>query len=271
MMLRLLTCTAILLYTATISYSVDRFPEKPKGDLLLFDYADVLSQQDEQKIKLIQSKIFTLHDTPIVIITIRSMANLSSAPGNIKSFAQRWFHFWGLGSQANNKTILFLLSMNDQKACIELGESWNSDWNHYCQEVMEHDMIPNFKRGKFSLGIIYGVEQLANTIEKNSEKPVPVKSWYEKIRSNKFNEKTPVPLEQSFWIFLTGIAILLLGLFLFRSNTIINCGLVFVIVAIAVWLILYIFFIFLCLVTLKQGFRSRREKFEEMRSVLMGY
>lgn len=227
----------VISFLSIQAHCIDKFPDRPNGKTLLFDYADIINQDDEDTIKFTQSKVFAVHDVSIVIITIQSMSNLSSSPGNIESFAQRWFNYWGLGSQENNTAILLLLSTQDRKARIELGEEWGRDWDEHCLDIMQTYMIPHFKQDNYAVGIQAGLVHLEEMAVHGTDINAPQKSWYQRLHKNILNKNTPMPISISFWIFLTGIALSVWGLLYMRNITLFICGILFVILAIAIWLI----------------------------------
>jgi uncharacterized protein len=65
-----------------------------------------------------------------------------------------------LGENPWNYGILLLVSQQDRKARIELGAGWKREKDAQCQQIMDELIIPKFKEGDFSGGIVAGVEGL---------------------------------------------------------------------------------------------------------------
>ena len=83
----------------------------------------------------------------------------------IETFAHLLFDQWQVGPATLGKTpwnygILLLVSKEDRKARIELGAGWRRDKDVQAQQIMEEQIIPRFKQGDFSGGIVAGVESL---------------------------------------------------------------------------------------------------------------
>jgi uncharacterized protein len=65
-----------------------------------------------------------------------------------------------INKQNWNTGILLLVSKRDRKARIELGAGWKREKDDLCAQIMGELIIPKFKDGEFSLGIVVGLEAL---------------------------------------------------------------------------------------------------------------
>ena len=129
------------------------------------DLADMLSPEDTQEIKTLCDGLLTAKATPIIVVTIRSMADHGGRGMRIETFARLLFDQWQIGiakinRQSWNTGILLLVSKGDRKARIELGAGWKREKDGLCTEIMEELIIPEFKAGEFSAGIVVGVKAL---------------------------------------------------------------------------------------------------------------
>ena len=93
------------------------------------------------------------------------MAKYGGAGMRIETFATLLFNQWGIGhekinGQDWNTGILLLVSKDDRKARIELGAGWRRDKDELSRQIMEYQIIPHFKDGDYSGGILAGVESL---------------------------------------------------------------------------------------------------------------
>ena len=125
-----------------------------------------------------QQAAFTNHDTPIVVVVIDRMAAYGTASG-IESFAQAWFDEWGIGSEDPNTGILLLVSLQDRRARIELGADWGRKWDEHCQEIMNDQIVPKFKKNRYPDGIIQGVRSLAQMAALGPDAEPPGPGWGE--------------------------------------------------------------------------------------------
>jgi uncharacterized protein len=129
------------------------------------DRANLLTPTDKKQIQEICDKLLTDKATPIIVVTINSMADHGGAGMRIESFATLLFDQWGIGlaelnGQSWNTGIMLLVSKDDRKARIELGRYWRRDQDALAQKIMNEQIVPRFKQGDFSGGILAGVESL---------------------------------------------------------------------------------------------------------------
>jgi uncharacterized protein len=138
---------------------------RPGDRQFVLDTADMVSDADEQKIRQIADKLLTDKAAPIVVVTIESLAEHGGAGLRIETFARLLFDQWGigpekLGASPWNYGMLLLVSEQDRKPRIELGAGWKREKDAVAQQIMDELIIPRFKRGDFSGGIVAGVEGL---------------------------------------------------------------------------------------------------------------
>ena len=141
-------------------------PLSPPGDrAFISDLAELISPDAEAEIVATADKLLSENAIPIVVVTISSMANFGFPDWRIETFARTLFDQWGVGyQQVNghdwNRGILLLVSRDDRKARIELGADWGRDSDGIASQIMEEKIIPEFKAGDFSGGILAGVTAL---------------------------------------------------------------------------------------------------------------
>lgn len=139
--------------------------ERPGQREFVRDLAGMIDSADEKRIRKTCDKLLTAKATPLIVVTIESMAKHGGQGMQIETFATRLFNQWGIGhakldGQAHNTGILLLISKQDRKARIELGAGWGREKDARCREIMDDLIVPAFKQGKFSAGIVAGVEAL---------------------------------------------------------------------------------------------------------------
>lgn len=156
--------------------------ERPGDREFIRDMADMVDAADEKRIREMCDKLLTDKATPIIVVTIESMANHGQAGMRIETFATLLFNQWQighekLGSQSWNTGILLLVSKNDRKARIELGAGWGHEKDRVCDQIMQDHIIRRFKQGDFSGGIVAGVEGL-DKMGRELELPTVPRPWW---------------------------------------------------------------------------------------------
>ena len=141
------------------------FPEPPEEGTFFVDLADMLTAQDELSVNARASELFASEGIPLFVVTINSLAEQDAAEYTIERYATAMFSIWGIGSPEDNRGVLFLISQDDRAARIELGADWEISYNRRSQNIMDNDIIPHFRAGAFSEGIVDGVNSLAAMIE----------------------------------------------------------------------------------------------------------
>jgi uncharacterized protein len=168
--LRSFLLLAAVLACGTVSTAVAAEKElisipRPGDKEFVLDEAELIKPSDLVKIKQLAAKLLQDKATPIVVVTINSMAEHGGAGMRIETFARLLFDQWGVGQakingQDWNTGILLLVSKGDRKARIELGAYWRRDHDRQTDAIMNEQIIPRFKQGDFSGGIVAGVEGL---------------------------------------------------------------------------------------------------------------
>jgi uncharacterized protein len=139
--------------------------ERPGDREFVLDKANLISDADKQQIKQLADKLLTDKAAPMIVVTIESMAQHGGAGLRIETFARLLFDQWGIGPARLGDTqwnygMLLLVSKQDRLARIELGAGWKREKDAVAEKIMNELIIPRFKSGDFSGGIVAGVEGL---------------------------------------------------------------------------------------------------------------
>jgi uncharacterized protein len=157
--------------------------ERPGDREFVLDLANVIEPGDEQQIRELCDQLLTDKATPIIVVTVDAMANHGGSGMRIETFATLLFNQWGIGheklnDQLWNTGILFLVSTGDRKARIELGAGWGREKDVLCDQIMQTQIIPRFKQGDFSGGIVAGVDGLDKMARELALPTVPRPWWH---------------------------------------------------------------------------------------------
>lgn len=160
-------CVGLLCTVCLTVATAQEFDLQPPGDReFVSDKAQMLDAAAVEQIRAVCDKLLTDKATPIIVVTIESMAQHGGGGTMpIETYAALLFNRWQIGhaklqGQDWNTGILLLVSKGDRRARIELGAGWGRSENRTCQRIMDEHIIPQFKQGKFSGGIVAGVVAL---------------------------------------------------------------------------------------------------------------
>lgn len=183
-MFRFLACSIVLAASFASPVLAQRIDlPRPGPREFILDKANLLNAADRKAVREIADRLLTDKATPIVVVTIDSMAEHGGADLRIETFATLLFDQWQvghakLGDRDWNTGILLLVSKLDRKARIELGAGWGREKDAQAQQIMQDLIIPRFKRGEFSGGIVAGVEAL-DKLARDLELPTtPRPTWH---------------------------------------------------------------------------------------------
>lgn len=159
--------------------------KRPGERDFIVDLADLISSPDEQKIRELATKLLNDKATPIIVVTVESMAKYGGTGMRIETFSRMLFDQWAIGQakvggQLWNTGILLVVSRDDRKARIELGAGWRHDQDSLAQQIMDQQIVPRFRQGDFSGGIVAGVEAL-DKMARGLELPKPPTPWWQPL------------------------------------------------------------------------------------------
>lgn len=140
------------------------FPEKPKAHTWYVDEAGLLKPDHIQQLTTLSGNLLKEKGIPLVVVTIQSLESHGAGAESIETYAQKLFNAWGIGSQKNNHGVLLLVSPGDRKARIELGRDFKHRYDEDASEIMNSVIIPAFKAGQFSQGILEGAKALDQVV-----------------------------------------------------------------------------------------------------------
>jgi uncharacterized membrane protein YgcG len=145
---------------AGLSAAQVRYPARPPQGEFILDEAKLIKAEHAAEIRGIAGDVVAKKDAPIVVVTIKSLADYGAGGWPIPRYAMNLFAEWSVGRAEWNYGILLLVSTGDRKARIELGAAWGHLKDPEAQRIMNERIVPRFKAGDFSGGILEGVKGL---------------------------------------------------------------------------------------------------------------
>lgn len=125
------------------------------------DKAMFLTAKDEVELERWLLQVEKETGVEIIVVTIESMSQYGGDPSvNIQDFAKGMFNAYGVGNLPKNDGVLLLVSKNDRKARIELGQHYGHRRDSAVHSIMQEEIVPRFKEGDFAGGIKDGTAAL---------------------------------------------------------------------------------------------------------------
>jgi len=153
---RCLVALVFILLSPPPVYSLT-FPEKPPDTDWYVDEAGLLEAEDKKGLNELASALFLDERVPLYVVTIHSLSGHEAAGYSIEGYAADLFDHWGIGFKDRNYGMLLLVSSGDRRARIELGDGWGRNHDRLAKETMDTLILPSFREGNFSKGILEGV------------------------------------------------------------------------------------------------------------------
>ncbi len=145
-------------WTALLPLSAQDLPN-PQG--YVNDFANVISSQAENRITEICSVVEKETGAEIAVVTVDSFAPY----GSIEQFSIALAEEWGVGSEGEDNGVVISLAMNERRFRVEVGYGLEGAIpDGLAGEIMDKSMLPAFREGDFSSGMVKGTEAVAGII-----------------------------------------------------------------------------------------------------------
>ncbi len=130
------------------------------------DVAHIIEPEALQRINETLQSMRQTHGVEGVVITLPTIGN----GGSIEELALKILRGWGVGSKVDNSGFVMLISLDSRQIRIETGYGLEGVLpDALCSQIIAHRMVPHFKRGDYSTGILSGVQAIQETILANYE------------------------------------------------------------------------------------------------------
>lgn len=159
----------LVLVASTLASEI---PPVPTSGHALYDYAGVVEAADAARIEALAADARGASQAPIVVVTIREAFTFQG--GGVDELAHTWFDAWHIGTlhqDGANKGILVLVAVDDRRARIELGADWGHGWDEAAAGIMQKDIVPNFRDGHGSAGLVAATESLRDMVASSPDGP----------------------------------------------------------------------------------------------------
>jgi uncharacterized protein len=140
------------------------------GDTTSTLIIDAAAAIDDQTKKVISDLLWAEYHKTSNTVMVFTIPTLNGQ--TIEEYANQTFNRLQLGKEGKNNGILLLIAVNDRKMRIEVGYGLEGVLpDILTQHIQQQDIIPSFKEGKMSEGILNGVKGILSVLQdpKNAE------------------------------------------------------------------------------------------------------
>lgn len=131
----------------------------------IVDNANIISRKDEAEINEYLENLENSTGAQVAVLTVKSLEGES-----LELFSMKVAEAWKLGQKDKDNGVLLLVALNERKVRIETGyglEGTLTDTK--CGLIIRNVMIPEFRNGDYSEGILKGVKNISGLISSNEE------------------------------------------------------------------------------------------------------
>lgn len=150
---------SILILSLSFSSFAINIPE-PTNDFFVNDFADVISEENEQEIMKIGADLYEQTSAQIVVVTVDSLDGYE-----VNDYALELGREWGVGSKETNNGVVLLLSVNDREVTIQVGyglEGCLTDAG--TGRILDDYAIPYLSNDDFSTGLLEAYKAIAGDV-----------------------------------------------------------------------------------------------------------
>jgi len=134
------------------------FPAAPEPGRFVVDEARLIAPLHQVDLEGIAGELKREHGYPVTIVTIRSLSSHGATGYTIERYASEMLKSWPPNAERQNYGLTLLVSADDRLARIELGSAWRGVHDGRAKEIMDHLILPKFRRGQLSEGILAAVK-----------------------------------------------------------------------------------------------------------------
>lgn len=152
------------------------------------DFANILSAQEKNQIESLCQGLKKQTGAELAVVTIKT-----ADPLDVKSYAVKLFEKWKIGERGKDNGILVLLSIQQRRIEVEVGYGLEGILpDGRVGAILDKDVIPLFKQGKFGEGLYNGSVSLAKYVQADfsGEKASPDKDDWENMMQGEFSPTT---------------------------------------------------------------------------------
>lgn len=159
----LLLVQTLFAATALAAPAVPPRPAAGSG-IYVQDYANVLTETDRQALLSLGQELDSKTTAQLAVITIDT---LDGQP--IEDYALAVLREWGIGTKEKNNGALIVVAISDRRSRIEVGYGLEGVLpDGLTGRIQDEYMLPYFKKGDYSKGIVQGYSAVAATIAKDA-------------------------------------------------------------------------------------------------------
>jgi uncharacterized protein len=148
---------ALPMLVVSDAVSQPSFPPPLPSGRFVADLAEVIGKGDGSEIDRLAVALLAETGYPVSVVTIRSLAAQGAGGYTIERYAAELLKSWTQDERVRTHGMLLVVAADDRAARIQLGSAWGSAHDRRARRVMNSLILPAFRKGHLSAGILQGV------------------------------------------------------------------------------------------------------------------
>lgn len=184
-----------------VGYTVETIPNPITTDAHAFvsNPDGILKPQYVSEMNMLIDSLRSQTHAEIALVAVNSIGD-----ADYDMFANELFNKWGIGSKNQDNGVLILFIQDIHRVKIEVGTGLEGILTDAtCKDIIEENMIPEFKHGNYDAGLISGLQQISSIIQKN---PVATK-----VTNNNANWAQALPIAGGIYFLLIVLSFILIS------------------------------------------------------------
>ena len=139
-------------------------PKFPTLTGRVVDNAGILSPSNQSELTALLAAHERLTGQQVVVVTLDSLQGFS-----IEDYGYQLGRYWGIGQKGKNTGAMLIVAPKEHKVRIEVGYGLEGTLTDaICATIIQNYILPDFKRGDFSAGILAGTTSILSVLGGNS-------------------------------------------------------------------------------------------------------
>jgi uncharacterized protein len=145
-----------LLFLIQTTWAQFNIPEKPSFQTSVYDYAQLLNENEKSDLEAKLIRYSDSTSTQIVVVTVENLKG-----EDIGILTPKWAQTWGIGDKDKDNGVLILLAKEEKKIWISPGYGLEDRLTAGINgEIVRNIIIPEFKKGSYYNGLDKGSDAL---------------------------------------------------------------------------------------------------------------
>lgn len=206
----------LVCFSFSLSAQEVGFPQ-PRG--FINDFANLINPADYQKLNALVIALEQKTTAEVVVVTLKT-----TKPYDIQDYSVRLWEKWKIGKTGKDNGVLLLVAIDDKKVWITTGYGLEGAIpDAEASKIYRNIIVPYFKKGEFSKGVVAGCIALVNLTAKEynvsiQDLPDLTKAYVQPVQKSPLASFIEGLLTLLFFILIFGFRLGLFGFLLMGSG-----------------------------------------------------